>query len=339
MAAFTRKVGVVGFLLTLGLACTQLFGDPGKNTLRDAPKKPPMSATLPATPGAAGAAAMPVESGLCTAGQFQCSGALLQACADDLKSWVTIQRCAAAALCQPEPATCLAATCGADEMACAGSVLQRCNADRTGWDVFATCVSPAHCNADLRQCLPEPCTPGQRRCDRSDLDQSPSLEACREDRTDWQQLDACVTRELCELTLNPAMGSGLTVGSDGMVQLEVPLAPEQVSTCVLPACAVGEVRCEGSQLQYCAEGRTGFVPTEDCATPALCAASVTNFTPAGVPAPSVRTERAPVHGDRCAAGVQRGAQRLSRDPDLHRAGVLQRGAGQPGPRWLPLGAV
>jgi len=277
VAGWARSVGVVGFLLSVGAACTQLFGDPQKNTL--APRAPvvaPFGGTSPLQP------AVPAE-GLCTAGQMRCEGPLLQTCSDDRASWVTAQRCGAAALCQAEPAACLPATCSEDEMTCAGSVLQKCNASRTGWDLFATCLSPAHCNADLRQCLPEACNPGARRCDRSDVDQSPVLEICRDDRSDWSRLDACVTRELCEQTLTETLTGGLVVDSDGMVQLQAPVTPATVVSCLLPACAVGEVRCEGSQLQFCDEGRTGWTVAEDCASPALCAGSLTNVNSSGTP--------------------------------------------------------
>jgi len=275
MSGLGRRFGVAGFLLSVGLACTQLFGDGRKNTLAPIPAKPVSTAPLnPAAPAAAGA---------CEAGQYQCSGALLQTCADDRQGWVTVQHCAAAALCQVSPAACLAATCATDEMTCAGAVLQRCNMDRTGWDLFATCLSPGHCNAELRQCMTEPCNPGDRRCDRSDVDQSPVLESCREDRQDWAPLDTCATRELCEQTLNPAPGGDLVLGSDGMVQLEAPPLPSQVTACQLPACTTGEVRCQGTRLEFCGEGRTGFVSAEECATPALCDGSLTNISAAGTP--------------------------------------------------------
>ena len=256
MARRGGQVGVVGFLLSVGVACTQLFGGDRQNTLAPPPgKAPPVTST-----GTLNPLFPPGAEVVCTPGQFQCSGALLQACADDQQSWITQQRCAAAALCQTSPATCLAATCGADEMTCAGAVLQKCNTDRTGWDLFATCLSPAHCNADRRACLPEACNPGDRRCDRSELDQSPVLEACREDRQDWGPLDTCVTRELCDQTLTTALAGGLVLGSDGIPQLQAPSTPSTVTQCLLPACAVGEVRCEGARLEYCSEGRTGFVP-------------------------------------------------------------------------------
>jgi hypothetical protein len=277
VAEMGRRVGIAGLLFSVGVACTQLFGGE-QNTLAPVEAAKPPTIAMPALQPVAG------RTEVCAAGQMRCDGALLQACADDRSGWVTAQHCAAAALCQEAPAACLAATCSADEMTCSGAVLQKCNADRTGWDLFATCLSPAHCNADLRQCMTEPCNAGDRRCDRSELDQSPVLEVCRDDRTDWGPLDACVTRELCDQTLSGgAPGGGLVLGSDGMVQIQAPAGPGAVLTCNLPACAVGEVRCEGSQLEFCSEGRTGWTVAEECASPALCAGSLTNLGPGGEP--------------------------------------------------------
>ncbi len=267
MTGLGRRIGVAGYLLLAGVACTQLFGTDRDNTLAPQP--------------VAGGMLNPAA---CTEDQLQCNGALLQTCSDDGTSWITLQRCAAAALCQTEPAMCLTAACGEDEMTCAGAVLQKCNADRTGWDIFATCASPAHCNADRRACMTEACTPGERRCGRSEADQSPVLESCRADRSGWEQLDACVTRELCDQTLASASGGGIVIGSDGIPQVQGPTTTSEVTRCLLPACAQGEVRCEGLQLQYCSEGRTGFTSAEECATAALCQASLMNVTPGGVPA-------------------------------------------------------
>ncbi len=276
MASTSRKVGIIGFVLSAAVACTQLFGGERKNTLAPLPGNQPTFGGGMLNPA-------PVPGGICATGQYQCNGALLQTCADDLQSWVTVQRCGAAALCQANPATCLAATCAADEMTCAGAVLQKCNADRTGWDLFDTCLSPAHCNANQRQCLPEPCNPGDRRCDRSQSDQSPVLEVCSDDRASWNQLDACVTRELCEQTLTSVGLGGLVVGSDGMLQVEPSSDPSTVVKCNLPACAVGETRCDGARLEYCSEGRTGWITAEECASEALCQASLGNLGSSGEP--------------------------------------------------------
>jgi hypothetical protein len=272
-----RKVGIAGFLLTVGVACTQLFGGERQNTL--APLQgsggTTPSATAPLQPGA--------PAGVCAAGQMRCEGALLQTCSDDLSTWVTVQRCGAAALCQADPASCLPATCAPEEMSCSAAVLQKCNAERTGWDVFNTCLSPAHCNSSLRQCLTDACNPGDRRCDRSQTDQSPVLEVCRADRSGWDRLDSCVTRELCDQTLTSTGLGGLALGSDGMVQVQAPSDPSTVVQCNLPSCAVGETRCEGARLQFCSEGRTGWITAEECASEALCQSSIGVLGTSGTP--------------------------------------------------------
>jgi len=271
-----RKIGIVGLVLGWGVACTQLFGDERQNTLAPV-ARPNLPGTALPQPGQPGVIAV------CDAGVVRCEGALLQVCADDGSSWVTTQRCAAAALCQANPATCLAATCSTEEMTCSGSVLQKCNAERTGWDLFATCLSPAHCNAGQRQCLPEPCTPGERRCDRSETDQSPVLEVCRDDRQDWGALDACVTRELCDQTLTSGGAAAPVPSPEGMVQVQLPGTPAAVVSCLAPACAVGEVRCEGARLEFCSEGRTGWNVAEECASAALCEASRASAGLTGTP--------------------------------------------------------
>jgi hypothetical protein len=276
MAGRGRTIGVVGFVFSVGIACTQLFGGE-KNTLAPRQSAPPPVGVRPLQPDST----EPLT--VCETGQMRCDGAQLQTCADDRSSWVTVQRCGAAALCQASPAMCLAATCSAEEMTCSGAVLQKCNADRTGWDLFATCLSPAHCNADLRQCSSDPCNPGDRRCDRSETDQSPVLEACRDDRADWAPLDACVSRELCDQTLTSGSAGGLVLGSDGMVQVQAPATSDTVLKCNLPACAVGEVRCDGAQLEFCSEGRTGWIVAEECASAALCSGSLQNVGASGTP--------------------------------------------------------
>src|SRR6187431_739283 len=131
---------MVGLLLGLGVACTQLLGDDKQNTVATMARPNLPGTAMMSPPGVPGVVAV------CDAGAVRCEGALLQICADDGSSWTTTQRCAAAALCQVSPGACLTATCSTDEMTCSGSVLQKCNADRTGWDLFATCLSPAHCN-------------------------------------------------------------------------------------------------------------------------------------------------------------------------------------------------
>src|SRR6185295_1251274 len=66
-------------------------------------------------------------------------------------------------------------------------------------------------------------------------------------------------------------------------QVQAPAAPDTALKCNLPACAVGEVRCEGAQLEFCSEGRTGWIVAEECASAALCSGSLSNVGASGTP--------------------------------------------------------
>jgi hypothetical protein len=217
-------------------------------------------------------------SGLvCEVGRTRCEGRVLQHCPKGT-GWITIQGCATPALCSgTDLATvtqCLRPACGADRMSCDQNVLRQCNEDRTGWEVFDTCETAAHCDAGQRGCLPAPCDPGARRCNLG------KLERCNDTRTGWEELAECVTDELCEATLSgleplAALGDG-----DGPTE------------CLPPTCVSNQVQCDPTrpnQLLACVEGLTGFALAEECATPALCEASITYTGLRGSP----RCKRAP----------------------------------------------
>ena len=86
VAGLARRVGIVGFVFSVGIACTQLFGEK-QNTLAPTTTGKTPSVTTPLQPGMV---AGPEE--ICTTGQMRCDGAQLQTCADDRTSWVTVQR-------------------------------------------------------------------------------------------------------------------------------------------------------------------------------------------------------------------------------------------------------
>ncbi|HWA71946.1 MAG TPA: hypothetical protein VG937_06430 [Polyangiaceae bacterium] len=65
-------------------------------------------------------------------------------------------------------------------------------------------------------------------------------------RRRWVSTQTCATAALC----NAASGS-----------------------CTAPACNVGQMRCEGAQLQTCNAGRTGFTTTQTCAAGTQCNAA------------------------------------------------------------------
>ncbi len=206
----------------------------------------------------------------CEPGRYRCRGALLQACRDDGPGFVSVERCASAALCDAEAGLCRAAACAAEELACRGARLERCNADRDGFELIATCRSPAHCNPGLGQCSDAPCTAGERRCDRDDDDASAVLEECRGEGEGWRLLSACVTRALCDWTLRAPLSAELLPASPAALGLEP--SPGRLSLCRQPRCSAGEVRCEGERLQVCDEGRTGFEALRGCEISALCEA-------------------------------------------------------------------
>ncbi len=211
---------------------------------------------------------VPSGGAVCAAGEMRCEGAALQRCAEDGTSFVTVQTCRSAALCDARSASCGAATCLADEMTCRGSELHVCNAERTDFELFDTCESPAHCSATTRRCLETPCAAGDLRCNRS-ADSAAVLERCGEG--DWGALDVCATRQLCDETLSNSAGA-LTINSDG--QIEVAFEETEVSSCLLAACRPGELRCEGASLVRCSEGQTHFELVEQCASASLCEQSV-----------------------------------------------------------------
>ncbi len=265
----------VCLLLGFASACTRLFGD-RENTLAPLEQGRLPNAGVPDP-------LLPEEMAavVCSPGESRCDGALLQACANDGGSWLTLERCPGAALCQPSPPQCLDATCGPEEMSCDGAVLLLCNQERTGWQVFDTCASAAHCNADERQCTDGPCTPGDRRCNRN-ASQIPVIDRCRDDQSDWDTLSECSTRELCEQTLTGS-GGGLELSSDGTLGVAAPIDESTVVTCNAAACTGGEVRCNGAQLESCNPGRTGWALAEQCGSPALCESSLTSNDAAGNP--------------------------------------------------------
>ena len=216
---------------------------------------------------------------ICEEGVTQCMGRLLQLCTDEGTAWATLEVCATPALCESSGIStvsdCIDPVCLVEEMSCSKEgVLRLCNLDQNGWQELEACETPGHCNAANRQCLPSPCEPGERRCNAG------ALERCQDDQKDWLSLDTCETNLLCEATLEAAELLASTGGITGAAQREV--VPEgaanavlDVSECLNPACLPGEVKCDGSRLERCNEGRTAFELSEECATTVLCQATLT----------------------------------------------------------------
>src|SRR5262249_49389999 len=76
----------------------------------------------------------------------------------------------------------------------------------------------------------------------------------------------------------------LTVGTDGVIEVQAGGNTGSVTTCNAAACQPGELRCEGADLLTCNAGQTGFEAVATCASAALCQVSLAGKAVAGAPA-------------------------------------------------------
>lgn len=192
---------------------------------------------------------------VCEVGELRCEGARLETCNAGRNGWEFVDECVTAGVCDitrqnPVAVTCVEPICDPGETVCspAGAILA-CNLEQTEYaSQISQCRSadfctPAGCEAD-------PCAPGALSCNGS------ALQLCQEsgDGASLSRVTVgdCKTQELCQATLSQGAGTP--------------------PTCLPPACAAGEFRCAGRQMQACNAGRTDFVNRELCATDALCEA-------------------------------------------------------------------
>jgi hypothetical protein len=253
-------VRALGVLLTslIALSCAQLLGD----------------IQVEAEPTVAMAELSPdVIEATCELGSTRCDGGRLQVCVriDALlpAGWLDQYDCGSAELCSGgPPAVCLRPTCLAGEASCAGATPRVCNAAQTGWTELPSCASSAHCSTQSDACADgapccqaDPCELGDLRCNEG------RLEECGPDASGWMSRATCDTPELCL--------SGLAA-CDGLAAS---------CACARPLCDEGELRCNGSVLERCRLGRTGFDVASECASEALCQRGLT-LAPARCEAPA-----------------------------------------------------
>lgn len=193
----------------------------------------------------------------CEVGELRCAGPRLESCNAGRNGWDFVDECVTAGVCEltrqnPVAVSCVEPLCGPGDTVCsaAGAILA-CSLDQTEYVTpVAQCRSADFCTPG--GCEADPCTPGALSCNGS------VLQLCQES-PDGSSLSRvavsdCQTQQLCQATLTQGAGTP--------------------PACLPPACAAGELRCAGRQMQACNAGRTDFVNRELCATDGLCQAGV-----------------------------------------------------------------
>ncbi len=183
---------------------------------------------------------------VCDDGTFRCGiedESALYSCPPSRDRWVFEEACATAAACNAEAGACEQGVCSLGDSRCTEQgELQICNDTGTAWETLKQCASPDLCNIAAQDCIP--CAEGEVQCNLN------VLQTCTEELT-WSTTDTCATKELCVL-------------EDG---------PVAAGYCESPACGntpETRYRCEGNRLQACNAGRTGYEPSDECLSDALC---------------------------------------------------------------------
>lgn len=181
------------------------------------------------------------------AGTFQCEGAELYLCRDDLLGWELAGTCASAELCSALDRRCNEPLCAPNELRCFGAELRRCAPSLREWEVLASCGEGEFCDNSSEDPGCKLACPAEARCNGGEL------ERCTE--SGWVHQANCATNELCSCTLAGACTLG--VGSDG---------------CGVPVCGgtLPEYRCSEATLERCEAGRNGWETSATCASAALC---------------------------------------------------------------------
>ncbi|HEY3495242.1 MAG TPA: hypothetical protein VGK73_11175 [Polyangiaceae bacterium] len=279
VGAFARLIG----LGCLGAGCQLIAGD-----FEVVPAQPPL-AELPR-------ACLP-DSGRCT-------GAVLEECAPDRKTFQAVEECASPNECDPTARACH--PCVPGEYACNGQQLLLCDAGLL-WQPQSDCLTAELCSLtpDRRsgQCVVPICDVGQHEC------QGDRLLRCAPGRDEWELLEACADAAHCDAQqANTAFLAGekvhcqpLCTGDDcykectpGSMRCAPSSIPEvqQCSSegrwirrevcvnralcdgvngrCLPPACFEREVQCRGQKRESCSVNRAQFDSAGECATGEIC---------------------------------------------------------------------
>ncbi len=134
---------------------------------------------------------------ICNTGQVMCSGATLQKCGTERRSWVSTT-CASAALCDAPNGQC--DVCPPNQNSCAGTTFQHCSSDG---QTLQTQVCPNYCDAAGGQC--DSCIANTSRC------QDNVLFKCSADGQS-ETSTLCATAALCNATTGVCTAPTCEVG-------------------------------------------------------------------------------------------------------------------------------
>jgi hypothetical protein len=236
-------------VLALGLVgvtgCGELIGDVDVS-------RPPLRASSDAGPPPP-SLSEPVATA-CEVGKSRCQGAVLQSCALDGSGWRSVERCASAALCLADPgerSRCIEPVC-LPGVTCEGELLRECNADATAYEQLDVCSSAAHCDPSQGACQLAPCAVGEISCNGN------VVQRCNDLSSGHDPLLSCATAALCgDLVLARCGADRVSCDMGG-------------AACPVPACATGQLRCDGTRLESCNAGQNGWEFVDECPSAGIC---------------------------------------------------------------------
>ncbi|MBS2025529.1 MAG: hypothetical protein JST92_24285, partial [Deltaproteobacteria bacterium] len=165
--------------------------------------------------------ALPSNLGGCEPGNKRCSGNDIEQCSADGLSYERVDTCATGCT----AGACRAQTCTPGAQECEGDAALECSPAGDAWVLVQICAT--HCNPDTGRCKSPACAPFTARCDPSG---NPNVQICDAYGSGYVTT-ACAQGEVC------ANGACQTNNAN---------------------CQLGDLRCNGPDVQKCASGGPGI---------------------------------------------------------------------------------
>lgn len=188
--------------------------------------------------------------GVCTPGEYRCTGKTLELCATDGMSFAPQQTCENEGLCNKVAGSCTSSLCAAGKYSCDKNVLSKCSADGMRFESQTPC-GDGTCDAAGGQC--DTCVPGHKTC------QGEALLSCAATGQGYMQ-SACPSGNKC-------VGAGQCAACGGNADCSA----------MTRGCKVGVCGASGScSAQNAADGAQC---TTDAGKAGSCAAGACRCTP------------------------------------------------------------